>query len=93
MWKTIKSLALGLLHEDPRYQGETEASLLQWVLDTGYAWSRVLPELHEHHARYCSSSQPKRRQSPTQSIHGAPWNSITGAHRLRASFLFPNNSA
>lgn len=45
MWNTIKTLALGLLREDPRYQEETEASLLQWVLDTGYAGA---PEPHQH---------------------------------------------
>lgn len=44
MWNTIKTLALGLLREDPRYQGETEASLLQWVLDTGYEGA---PEPHQ----------------------------------------------
>lgn len=40
MWDAIKSLALELLHEDPRYRGETEASLLEWVLDTGYRGAR-----------------------------------------------------
>lgn len=44
MWNTIKTLALGLLHDDPRYQEETEASLLQWVLDTGYEGA---PEPHQ----------------------------------------------
>ncbi|TWO69497.1 hypothetical protein FN976_19625 [Caenimonas sedimenti] len=36
MWQTLVNLVLSILHDDPRYEGQTEESLLDWVIGHGY---------------------------------------------------------
>jgi hypothetical protein len=83
MWNTIKNLALELLHEDPRYRGETEASLLQWVLETGYAGAlephqRVRDLIYVYAASLRNAGGPGPRFEPFAAMVAAAAESFIG---------------
>jgi hypothetical protein len=44
MWHDVARLALSLLHEDPRYRGETLDGLKAWIRDTTYPGAGLEPD-------------------------------------------------